>query len=98
MNKDNDRRRLDKERQNARDLELWRRKQQGASYAELAEEYGMPSRSSAQRCVEREAKRQKLIADAMALGAPDHLLQQLTLDSLDCEDARTRGRPRTSWA
>jgi len=49
------RRRLDKEAQLARDQQLYGLKVQGWSYAEIADEMGMP-KSSVQRCVERAAK------------------------------------------
>ncbi len=37
--------RLDKERQNDRDTEIWRMKQRGMSLAELGDELGMPRSS-----------------------------------------------------
>jgi len=39
--------RLDKERQNDRDTEIWRMKQRGMSLAELGDELGMPRSSVA---------------------------------------------------
>jgi hypothetical protein len=62
----NDRPRLDTERKNARDADVWARRLAGQSFRQIARAIGIPA-SSVQRCFQRaskrEAARQQLVLD-----------------------------------
>lgn len=82
INDPNDRRRVDAETQRDRDAEVARLRRAGVPFRSIAERLNM-SLGAVQKSLARAQK----LADALALGAPKHLLAMMT-DELTCEDIR----------
>ena len=82
------RRRLPREAMLARDAQIWAMHLARMTPAEIGDELGL-ARQTVGRSIERSEKRhretEQLRADAAAMGAPEHVLDQLVTD-LACED------------
>ncbi len=83
------RRRLDRERQNAKDTDVWRRRRAGQSFRQIARALGLPGVSAVQRCYERASRRRAELAPLSvdvgmtAEDAADHPSRWHTLNPLE---------------